>query len=101
MSDNERKKLEMELKNFTSRNFERPGNCKNLDQIRFYVRELCAKIEEYENRFNYVPNLAYSLLAQYNSVQNQMLHLDFRTTYSWVGYEIYPLPHSDSVWLYV
>ena len=82
MSDYERKKLEMELKNFTSRNFERPGNCKNLDQIRFYVKELCAKIEEYENRFNYVPNLAYSLLAQYNSVQNQMLYVDFRTTYS-------------------
>ncbi len=81
MNDYERKKLEMELKNFTSRNFERPSNCRNLDQIRFYVRELCNKIEEYERRFNYVPSSAYSLLAQYNSVQNQMLYVDFRTTY--------------------
>lgn len=81
MNDYERKKLEMELKNFTSRNFERPSNCRNLDQIRFYVRELCNKIEEYESRFNYVPSSAYSLLAQYNSVQNQMLYVDFRTTY--------------------
>ena len=81
MNDYERKKLELELKNFTSRNFERPSNCRNLDQIRFYVRELCSKIEEYESRFNYVPASAYSLLAQYNSVQNQMLYVDFRTTY--------------------
>ena len=81
MNDYERQKLELELKNFTTRNFEKPSNCRNLDQIRFYVRELCCKIEEYENRFNYVPSLAYSLLAQYNNVQNQMLYVDFRTTY--------------------
>ena len=81
MNDYERQKLELELKNFTARNFEKPGNCRNLDQIRFYVRELCCKIEEYESRFNYVPSLAYSLLAQYNSVQNQMLYVDFITTY--------------------
>ncbi len=81
MNDYEKKKLEMELRNFTARNFERPSNCRNLDQIRFYVRELCSKIEEYENRFNYVPSSAYSLLAQYNTVQNQLLYADFRTTY--------------------
>ena len=101
MSDYERQKLEMELKNFTTKNFERPSNCRNLDQIRFYVKELCGKIEEYENRFNYVPNWAYSLLAQYNSVQNQMLYVDFRTTYKWMAYEVHPLPYSHKVWLYV
>jgi len=81
MSDYEKKKLELELKNFTSRNFERPADCRNLHQTRYYVKELCAKIEEYEVRFNYVPQWAYSLLAQYNLVQNRMLHLDFVTTY--------------------
>lgn len=81
MSDYEKKKLEMELKNFTSRNFVRPGECRNLDQIRFYVRELCQKIEEYESRFNYVPQTAYSLLAQYNIVQNRMLLAEFKNAY--------------------
>jgi len=81
MSDYDKKKLEMELKNFTSRNFERPSDCRNLDQIRYYVKELCKKIEEYELRFNYVPQWAYSLLAQYNLVQNRMLHLEFVTSY--------------------
>jgi hypothetical protein len=81
MSDYEKKQLEMELKNFTSRNFERPSDCRNLDQTRYYVKELCGKIEEYEIRFNYVPSWAYALLAQYNLVQNRMLHMDFVTSY--------------------
>lgn len=81
MSIYEQKKLDLELKNFTARNFERPSDCRNLDQIRFYVRELCDKIEEYEKRFHYVPGWAYSLLAQYNYAQNRILSVNFRETY--------------------
>lgn len=81
MSIFEQKQIDTELKKFTSRNFESPGNCRNLDQIRFYVKELCGKIEEYEKRFNYVPNWAYALLAQYNSAQNALIYVDFRNTY--------------------
>jgi hypothetical protein len=82
MNDYERKKLEMDLKNFTSRNFERPSDCRNAAQIRFYVRELCNKIEEYERKFNYVPSWAYSLLTQYTTVQNSMVHVEFVKTYA-------------------
>jgi hypothetical protein len=81
MSDYERKRIELDLKTFTSRNFEKPSECRNLDQIRFYVRELCLKIEELESKFHYVPQWAYSLLAQYNSRQNSMISVDFRNTY--------------------
>jgi len=81
MSQSERTKIENDLKQFTELNFERPAKCRNLEQIRFYVRELCTKIEEYESRFNYAPQWAYSLLAQYNQVQNNLLYIDFRNTY--------------------
>lgn len=81
MRDFERKKLEMEFRSFTSRNFEKPADCRNADQVRFYVRELCDKIEEYNMRFNYVPGWAYSLLAQYNARQNAFLHREFRKSY--------------------
>ena len=81
MTSFERKKIEMDLKVFTSRNFERPADCRNAEQIRFYVRELCLKIQELESRFNYVPNWAYVLLDQYNSRQNTMVYVDFRNTY--------------------
>lgn len=71
----------MELKAFVSRNFEKPTNCKNLDQIRFYVKELCTKIEELELSCNYVPEFAYTLLAQYNSRQNVLINSEFKNSY--------------------
>jgi hypothetical protein len=81
MNEFEKERLDQELKKFTNRNFERPSECRNLEQIRFYVRELCTKIEDYERRFNYVPNWAYSLLTQYNHAQNQLIYIEFRNTY--------------------
>jgi len=81
MSDYEKLKLEIELKNFASKNFVKPSDCRNIDQIRFYIRELCTKIEEYERRFNYVPQSIYSLLANYNRVQSNMIYVEFRNTY--------------------
>ncbi len=81
MSSYEKQKLESDLRMFTNKNFESPSNCRNISQIRFYIKELCYKIEEYENRFNFVPGWAYSLLAQYNTVQNGIIDRDFRNTY--------------------
>jgi hypothetical protein len=82
MTEFEKRKLEMELKNFTSKNFERPSDCRNAAQIRFYVSELCSKIDEYERQFNYVPSWAYSLLSQYTVVQNQLVHIEFVKAYA-------------------
>ena len=82
MSNYEMKRLEMELKQFTINNFEKPMQCRNLEQVRFYIKELCAKIEELEMKFNYVPEFAYALLAQYNARQNNLLQKDFSNLYS-------------------
>ncbi len=81
MTEYQRKRIEVELRSFTSRNFEKPANCKNLHQIRYYVNELCQKIRELEGTFNYVPDSAYTLLAQYNATQNGMINTEFRNTY--------------------
>jgi hypothetical protein len=81
MSDYEKKFLEMELKSFTSKNFEKPSDCENLEQVRFYIKELCSRIDDYKKRFNYAPEHAYTLLAQYNAKQNSMLYKDFVSTY--------------------
>jgi hypothetical protein len=81
MTAYEMERIDMELRQFALRNFDRPAQCRNLEQIRFYVQELCSKIEEFEKRFNFVPNSAYSLLAQYNARQNSLLLSDFRSTY--------------------
>lgn len=77
----DQKKVDIELRKFTARNFEKPADCKDLEQIRFYVRELCIKIEELEKQFAYVPSAAYSLLAQYNSQQNLIISKNFSDTF--------------------
>lgn len=61
---------------FTLSDFKKPSDCKDLEQIRFYVRQLCLKIEELEKQFGQVPPSAYSLLAQYNSRQNFLIYKD-------------------------
>ncbi len=81
MASVDRKKIESELNAFALRNFERPSDCKDLEQIRFYIRELCVKIEDLEKRFEYVPHTAYKLLAQYNQKQNSIITRDFDNLY--------------------
>lgn len=81
MTSYEIKRLEMELKQFTTSNFEKPANCRNLEQVRFYVKELCSKIEELQLKFNHVPDFAYTLLAQYNARQNSLIQKDFANQY--------------------
>jgi hypothetical protein len=82
MTDYEKTKLAVALAEFTTRNFEKPAKCKNLGQIRYYIRELCLKIEEYESKFQYVPEQAYVLLSQYNLVQNSLIYEDFHQNYA-------------------
>ncbi len=81
MSNRDKKHLEKQLREFTGRNFVQPSECRNLDQIRFYIQELCLQIEEYRKRFDFVPGIAYALLSQYNSRQNSMLYQDFLKNY--------------------
>ena len=75
-----KKLLEKELKTFTGKHFERPSECRNPEQVRFYIRELCDKIETLRRQFNYVPASAYRLLAAYNARQNSMVSYEFRKT---------------------
>lgn len=81
MSEYERQKIDLKLRQFANRHFEKPPNCKNLEQIRYYIHELCQVIEAYEKRCNYVPKWIYSLLAEYNARQNSFLCEDFTKTY--------------------
>lgn len=81
MSEFEKKRLDREFEMFTSQHFEKPRRCKNLDQIRYYVQELSFKVSDLKQRFNYVPDSAYSLLTQYNALQNNMLYKEFKDTY--------------------
>jgi hypothetical protein len=64
------RKVEEQILSSTSSTVASPSQVKNIDEIRFYVRDLCFKIEELENTFEYVPASSYDLLAKYNTLQN-------------------------------
>ncbi len=83
MSKFEIRQLEKDLRIFTARHFDKSSRCKNLVQIQFYLKELTLKIEEFKIWFNYVPDSAYTLLSDYNAMQNKFIFRKFRRSYSW------------------
>jgi hypothetical protein len=82
MNDYRLKRIEMEWKDFVHSNFEKPSACRDLEQIRYYIREITLRIETEMKVNDYVPDWAYSMLAQYNDVQNKILLEDFKKTYA-------------------
>ena len=78
----EQKKLDVEFARFTKMNFDKPQNCRNIGQIRYYMNELSEKIQELKRSFNYVPASAHILLSQYNAEQNRLIHRNFQEAYS-------------------
>jgi hypothetical protein len=82
MNDYQQKRIEMEWKEFVLSNFERPCACRNLEQIRYYIREITIRMASEKKRHDYVPDWAYAMLAQYNDVQNKILLADFQKTYA-------------------
>lgn len=81
MSTYEKKKIDTEFKKFTSLNFEKPGKCKSLGQLHYYVSELTQKIKELKQRFNYVPDRAFELLTEYNKMLNSLVFKNYQEVY--------------------
>jgi SMC interacting uncharacterized protein involved in chromosome segregation len=78
----QQKRLDVEFSRFTKMNFDKPQKCRNIDQIRYYMNELSAKIQELKRSFNYVPESAHVLMSQYNAAQNRLIHKNFQEAYS-------------------
>ena len=81
MTNFEKKKLEFDFLVFFKKNFVKPRQCKNIDELQFYIKELSDKIEEMKGKFNHVPDVAYQLLTEYNQLQNKILFTEFKNTY--------------------
>lgn len=81
MTGFEKKRLEFDFFGFVKKNFVKPQQCKNIEELQFYVKELSDKIEQMKGRYDYVPEAAYKLLSEYNRLQNKMLFAQFKNTY--------------------
>ena len=77
----EQKKIDVEFSKFAKMNFDKPQNCRNIGQIRYYMDELTSKMKELRSSFNYVPDYAHTLLSQYNDAQNRIILKNFRQVY--------------------
>ena len=82
MTGLEKKRIDREMKFFTAKHFEKPSRCRDPKQIQFYIKELAEKIHDLKKHFNYVPDFVYSLLADYNRVQNQYILENFQRQYA-------------------
>lgn len=83
MSTYEKIKIDKDFKKFTSLNFEQPKKCKSLGQLQYYVLELTQKIKDLKNRFNYVPEKAFTLLTEYNKMVNNLIFKNYQEVYSY------------------
>ena len=81
MTNFEKKKLQFEFARFAKMNFEKPCNCKDVQQVGYYIQELSAKIEELQDQWGYVPDMAYTLLDQYNQLHRKMVYAGFINSY--------------------
>lgn len=82
MSTYERKQIDSDFKSFTSLNFEQPKKCKSIGQLQYYVQELTRKIKELKAKFNYVPEKAFLLLTEYNTMVNSLIFKNYQEVYS-------------------
>lgn len=82
MTDLEKNRLDNALRDFANRNFMKPHECRNLDQVRYYTYELYLKLEEYHEHFRFVPGWALVLLSQYKQVQTNLANRNFRAQYA-------------------
>ena len=75
------KRIDREFSLFATRHFEKPRKCRDLRQVQFYIRELSNRIEELKKNFNYVPDSAYALLADYSMIQKRYILDNFTRIY--------------------
>lgn len=61
---------------------ENPLQCKTDEDIRFYVRDLCLKIEALEERLEYVPSSSCTFLAEYHTLQSPSTIKNFAENYA-------------------
>lgn len=80
MTPFQKRLIEAEFRQFTGRHFVKPKDCKNHQQVSYYIHELCIRIEELRQN-EYVPDFAYQLLAEYQARQNGMVLKEFIASY--------------------
>lgn len=75
------KEAEKEFRKYARKNLLNPRKINQLEQTRYFINELHTLINDFKNRFNYVPADAHLLFNEYQSIQDRMVYENFRQTY--------------------
>jgi len=75
------KTVEREFRRFAKTTLVSPRKCKKLEQTRYNIFELHKKINEFRDKFNYVPDDARLLFNEYQVIQDRMVFENFRKYY--------------------
>jgi hypothetical protein len=75
------KKAEKEFKRFAKQHLLKPGKCKRIDQANYCIHQMHTLIQEFKNKFNYVPVSAQEMFTEYQNIQDRMVYENFRQSY--------------------
>ncbi|HEY0742475.1 MAG TPA: hypothetical protein VGD40_13465 [Chryseosolibacter sp.] len=81
MTNYQRQKIDIELKAFVSSHLKKPSSCYRSSDIRLYINALTQKIQALEELFNYAPDWAYAMLAEYAMKLNTFVSKEFTRSY--------------------
>jgi hypothetical protein len=80
-SVNIEKTAEKEFKKFVKHNLLKPKKCKRIDEANYCIQQIHLKIQEFKNKFDYVPASAQIMFNEYKNIQDRMVYENFRETY--------------------
>ena len=78
------KLAEREFRGYARKNLPHPGKVTNLEQTQHLLHELHVLMNEFKQRFNYVPEDARLKFNAYKNIQDSMVYDEFRQTYQQV-----------------
>ncbi len=79
------KQAEMEFRRYARRNLMNPKKITRIEQTRHFIFEMHKLINEFRDRFNYVPDEAHMMFSEYQNIQDRMVYENFRQTYQQVS----------------
>ncbi len=75
------KQAEKEFRRFARKNLINPRKVKRLEQTQHFIYEMHKLINDFKNRFNYVPAEAHLMFSEYQNIQDKMVYDNFKQSY--------------------
>ena len=79
-----KKNAEKEFRRFARKNLPDPKKVKQIEQTQFLIHELHNLMNDFKERFNYIPEEAHLMFFAYKNIQDRMVYDNFKQSYQQV-----------------